>query len=315
MHAEIIGLCVAKNEADIIETMIRHNLCYLDRLRIVDNGSADSTAFIVRRLQDEFGERLELKQDAQHGHQQTKIINETLCDTKFTKDAGQIVLLDADEFIKADRDHFRTTLMEKRSPILLPWVSYIPSSEDDQTEVNPIARIRHRKAREKPQFFKVTVPSELLGRSWVRPGSHSIRSKMPGFESEQMPGLSLAHYPVRTCEQLISKVLIGTWNIRLRHSKTKGEAKQWREIADRIVSGWLPTEADLQDLSLNYLSKKPSPILLEPLSSPISFDLRFTDSTRDVLLKKLIAFTEATIGILENANHLKEQTSIAQEDQ
>ena len=46
----LVGLAVVKNEADIIEAMIRHNLQFLDALVVVDNASADQTAQIVGAL-------------------------------------------------------------------------------------------------------------------------------------------------------------------------------------------------------------------------------------------------------------------------
>jgi hypothetical protein len=314
MRNELVGLCVAKNEADIIEAMVRHNLCFLDRLRVVNNDSADSTVSILRKLQDEYGDRLEIKSDMRSGHPQTKIINEALLDPTFTDQVGQVVLLDADEFIKADRDVFRTTLTEARFPIRLPWVTYIPTSDDDKTEINPIARIIHRRVKEKPQFFKVSVPRELFGQSWVRPGSHSIRSKISGHEPREVAGLSIAHFPIRSREQAISKLLIGSWNMRLRSRNSKGEALQWRSTADRILSGWLPTETDVQELALNYASTKPSTTLREALFSPTSVELKYTASEYDDLLRKLIAFTEVAMRMIEGSNQAEGETLTGQED-
>jgi hypothetical protein len=53
----IVGLCIAKNEADIIEAMVRHNLGFLDQLHVVDNDSADATPGILAALEGEFGGR------------------------------------------------------------------------------------------------------------------------------------------------------------------------------------------------------------------------------------------------------------------
>ncbi len=314
MQNELVGLCVAKNEADIIEPMVRHNLCFLDRLRIVNNDSADSTMSILRKLQQEFGDRVDLTSDMRSGHPQTSIINECLLDPAFTDRVGQVVLLDADEFINADRDFFRYILTHSRFPIRLPWVTYIPSSEDDKTEINPIVRVVHRRVKEKPQFYKVTVPRELFGHSWVRPGSHSIRSKISGYEPRQIAGLSIAHFPIRSREQVISKLLIGSWNMRLRSRNSKGEALQWRITADRILSGWLPTEADLQELALNYASTKPSAMLREALVTPTSFELKYTTSERDELLRRLIAFTEGAMRMLEKSNQAEGETLAGRED-
>jgi glycosyltransferase involved in cell wall biosynthesis len=66
----LVGLAVVKNEADIIEAMIRHNLQFLDALVVVDNASADQTAQIVGALVPEFSGRLQLRHDPRLGHVQ-----------------------------------------------------------------------------------------------------------------------------------------------------------------------------------------------------------------------------------------------------
>lgn len=46
----LIGATQVRNEADIVEAFVRHNLTVLDALAIVDHGSLDGTADILRRL-------------------------------------------------------------------------------------------------------------------------------------------------------------------------------------------------------------------------------------------------------------------------
>ncbi|MGA1615027.1 MAG: glycosyltransferase family 2 protein, partial [Lutimaribacter sp.] len=72
------GLAVVKNEADIIEAMIRHNLHFLDALVVVDNASADQTAQIVAALAQEFPGRLLLSHDPRLGHLEQQILNSLL---------------------------------------------------------------------------------------------------------------------------------------------------------------------------------------------------------------------------------------------
>lgn len=44
----IVGLYIVKNEADIIEPMVRHNLAFLDRLHVVDYEGSDGTIRIPK---------------------------------------------------------------------------------------------------------------------------------------------------------------------------------------------------------------------------------------------------------------------------
>ncbi|MEM1076602.1 MAG: glycosyltransferase family 2 protein [Pseudomonadota bacterium] len=95
-----LGLSVVKNEADIIEAMVRHNLQYLDHMVIFDNGSLDGTVDILRALAAETG-RVEVRIDTRAGHIQRSIINGFLRAHALEYDPVQVVLLDGDELINA----------------------------------------------------------------------------------------------------------------------------------------------------------------------------------------------------------------------
>ena len=170
----IVGLCVAKNEADIVEAMVRHNLGFLDHLHVVDNDSADATPDILAALQQEIGGRLAWSSDMRVGHGQQAITNEMLPDLAGRVDAAQVVLLDADEFIRAEPAHFRATLLASDMPVQLEWISYVPGPGDNAAERNPVARITHRRRREVLKLGKITVPRLLIGKAEVGAGNHSL---------------------------------------------------------------------------------------------------------------------------------------------
>ena len=48
MRELIVGLYKVKNEADIIEPMVRHNLAFLDWLHVVDYEGSDGTIRIPK---------------------------------------------------------------------------------------------------------------------------------------------------------------------------------------------------------------------------------------------------------------------------
>src|SRR6185436_15684300 len=47
---KLAGVMMVRNEADIIEASVRHNLSCLDRLAVIDHGSFDGTSEILRQL-------------------------------------------------------------------------------------------------------------------------------------------------------------------------------------------------------------------------------------------------------------------------
>ncbi|ABG49547.1 Tetratricopeptide TPR_2 [Trichodesmium erythraeum IMS101] len=46
----VVGISMIKNEEDVLETFIRHNLNYLDFLVLADNGSTDNSRKIINKL-------------------------------------------------------------------------------------------------------------------------------------------------------------------------------------------------------------------------------------------------------------------------
>jgi len=297
----IIGLCVAKNEADIIEAMVRHNLSFLDRLHMVDNDSSDGTLGIVQLLASEFPSRLTWSTDERPGHMQKVILNELLTDIASGEDIAHVVLLDADEFIRAPRDAFRSGLFAADAPVLLPWVTYVPTRFDDSSEPNPALRIGRRRRRERPQHFKVTVPGRLIGRVQVKAGSRYLKGPdVP--DSVVLAEASLAHFPVRSPEQLMSKVLIGSWSVRARGPLKGKEAYHWHALAERILSGDLIREAELHAIALTYAADKEVGLVRDPLPSVADGRLRYTRPGSELLIRNLIAFAEICVQWRE-ANH------------
>ena len=53
MNKKLVGLSMVRNESDVIETFIRHNLTLLDELHIDDHKSSDNTREILTHLKQE----------------------------------------------------------------------------------------------------------------------------------------------------------------------------------------------------------------------------------------------------------------------
>lgn len=147
----VIGISVVKNEADIIEAMVRHNLSYLDRLLIIDNGSSDRTVPILHLLADE-GLPITISHNSELGHKQISILEKII---NSESQNNNVILLDADEFLIAKSNaEIQELFSDHEKVYLLPWVTYVANPTDDQSEKNPILRIRHRKNREAPPVFQ-----------------------------------------------------------------------------------------------------------------------------------------------------------------
>lgn len=97
---EALGIAMVKNEADVIEAFVRHNLAFMDALAIVDNDSVDDTREILVQLQRR-GLPIILLDDPVVGHFQAEIMTAVYRRMVPIFRPRFVFLLDADEFIVA----------------------------------------------------------------------------------------------------------------------------------------------------------------------------------------------------------------------
>ena len=300
----LVGLAVVKNEADIIEAMIRHNLQFLDALVVVDNASADQTAQIVGALVPEFSGRLQLRHDPRLGHVQQQILNALLRELGANHDIACFVPLDADEFLHADRAQLRSCLLAETRPVHLPWITYCPSASDDASQPNPVLRITHRRQQEAGQYYKTTFPRALLGQTRLKAGSHSV-ARQRAFDPQVIAGLALAHFPIRSPAQLWAKVVIGALNMRLRTGAAQGEGAQWHSLYQQLTSGAGLSQAQFLHEAAHYAARPNHPpvtLINDPL--PVAMgarNLRHSVNEHDVLALKLAGFAAECVAKLQPA--------------
>src|SRR5271166_727237 len=95
---KIHGLCVVKNEQDIIEPFVRHNLKFLNSLAVLDNGSVDATKHILKQLSREFN-NLFVAHDDRFGHTQSDRMTRMFREARSASPSDYVMALDGDEFI------------------------------------------------------------------------------------------------------------------------------------------------------------------------------------------------------------------------
>lgn len=292
---KLVGLCVARNEADIIEAMIRHNLKFLDRLHVVDNRSDDATPEILAAMAQEAEGRLFWSRDGREGHAQQAIINEKLGNFARLDGLAHVVLLDADECLRGDPEVLRAQASATTKPLRLKWVTYLPDASDDPAQLNPLLRMTRRRVAENPQYYKVTVPAGLIGKVKVRPGNHALMVGNRTFYGTQIDGITLAHFPVRSAEQFAAKVLTGAWSVRWRGLESRNEARHWRELAARIMMAGDIAEVDWISEAQRYAAKGVAETVLDPLIAAGEQDLRYTPVAGEMLPRRLIGFAEGLV--------------------
>src|SRR5438105_5972075 len=134
----LAAVATLKNEIDIAEAFVRHTLAIVSELQVIDNGSTDGTLEVLRALAAQ-GLALEITElgpiEKRQGERLTALLRRTRADFVFP--------LDADEFLRP----FSEEELRSDKPIHLDWQTFLPDEKDDETEPNPILRLRHR-ARE-----------------------------------------------------------------------------------------------------------------------------------------------------------------------
>jgi len=231
VHPTIISLSMVKNEQDIIEAFIRHNIRFVDFMIVIDNRSNDKTRNILVELMRELG-NIVLTDQTEFGYTQSERMTLLLhfCQTGFFAD--YILLLDADEFIDAPD---RATLESKLQAIppggygLIPWRSFVLTPGDgEQATADPPRSIKWRRTVEIPSFKKSIL--RLDGCHYddlvISQGNQSVFSAtgraVPYID---LDGLALDHFPVRSKNQLLIKTITG-WMAYLGKNANARESTQ-----------------------------------------------------------------------------------------
>jgi hypothetical protein len=252
---------MVKNEADIIEASIRHNLHYVDLMAVIDNGSSDGTRQILEKLREE-GLPLVLFDDPSFGHFQSEKVTEVYRRVVSIYQPQLVFLLDADEFIRAtDRQSLESVLsrLQPGEQGLLPWLTHIPEPRAtlEQLLADPLGSAPWRRRQEDPLYYKAVIRrrSEDDLDIVIEQGNHRVRMKSGrAMPSAIVQGAYVAHLPVRSVSQVSAKAING-WQacvVRNRTRNVPGEAYQWQALYERLTSGQTLSPSDISEVALGY---------------------------------------------------------------
>ena len=256
---KLVGIGTVKNEADIIESFVRHNLGRLDALVLIDDGSVDGTREILLSLEAEGLNLVTLEWDGSSGQEQSMKLSELLLVIASRMNFDWVFPLDADEAIDCES---RAALEKALQNVgqgcvgILPWRSYIPTAADDWAQTNPFRRIVNRKVRETPQVYKVAIPKSQLKLMpmVIASGNHTAR-RIGSFKQLSMTVLenvALAHFPVRSPDQLVSKVICGYLSMLAEGCGRPSRSFHWRDMYAQFMRNGAPTADGIERLARCY---------------------------------------------------------------
>lgn len=270
---KVVGVMMVKNEGDIIRASVTNNLRFCDSLRILDNGSRDATVAILQDLVSK-GWAINLSQDNRLGHNQSEKVTALYHEAADLDGADIVIPLDADELIQAPDEHcFREFLasIPEQGIAYWNWRNYLP------WKLNSL-KISERFARyQQSQHVKVVIrvpPRHLRGRDIILQGSHRLFRPHANPPEVYLPfdRIYLAHFPVRSIQQIVSKALVGWMAVRVVADQ-RG-CFHWKALCDEIMDGksfdrdWLIWQAI--DYGSRDIASSPPPEGAEPLAIVLS---------------------------------------------
>jgi len=244
---KIIALSMVRNEQDIIEPFVRHNLKFVDFMVIADNNSTDKTSGILKELAKET-KRILVFERHEVAYTQAAFMTSLLQAVQSTFFSDFIVCLDADEFIGAKN---KSMFVDALSTIprygfgRMPWQTYIlPKGAEHEGAENPPSSMLWKRKKEYENHFKVVLRLDgaLRNNISLSAGNH-IASDIEGnmLPSIILEGVPLLHFPVRSVKQLTTKSINGWMAVqakrKLNGKLERNEAHQWRENFERAING------------------------------------------------------------------------------
>lgn len=293
----LAAVAMLRNEADIVESFVRHNLRYVDRLYLIDHDSVDATPAIIDALKAE-GLPVESGKDRATGFRQADRLTQLARHALAKDGADYTFVLDADEFIRApDRPTLEARLEATGNALsrVARWQVHVAG---DDARGTPLERLRLRvDAPKHPAMAKVVLGREFLAdpRLSLAPGNHWIlepdgRERAPVVLGD----VFLAHLPFRSVEQFLAKVVNGWLAYKLAHGGAAANAASinwhWRTLYDEWLAGREFTAADLRELAIRWYVTAPVPgtnaatiattLVVDPIA-PV--ELRYTQLRMDPL--------------------------------
>lgn len=256
---------MVKNEEDIIESFVRHTLSQVDHLYIADNLSTDGTRDILDALVAE-GLPLTLSTDPSQAMEQNVKMTSMYRRCSETKDFDFAFFLDADEFLQLDKGLMAAVPRKtgQGRAFYVPRLNYVytgePKPGDALSIFDTMTTLDTLKMSPKSMIFH---DREGCRRYHIGNGNHHVRDWAHGgqtvSEEQPQPFAALAHFPIRSIEQYLSKSLLGWLAMQLRAAGVNDAeqtiGKHWR-TQYRLI---LQANADVTEerLMKNLYGSKP----------------------------------------------------------
>ena len=305
---KIAGISMIRNDADIVEPFVRHTLRLLDHLFVIVHCPQDGTGEILSALHAE-GLPMTLVLDDEPAFLQGERLTWLARQAYGVFGADYVFPLDADEFIvPAERSAAEAALRSIPANAVAARIrlrTFVVTSEDPVDEPNPLRRIRFRPEREAKVSKVVLAPSFAGDQTLVIDhGNHGllrVGTTAAHLQLPSVPQLVLAHYPVRSADQLMNKTIIG-YLAHLAAGRPSVEEKRlathWRRCYEEMILEGATRGMTEQQLLAWFHGRQDTELRSDRLvcdPTPAPDALRYADLVRTGAYATLARFTEALI--------------------
>ncbi len=165
------------------------------------------------------------------------------------------------------------------------WKVYFPTREDDPDEICVARRQRNRfKVDDKTMSAtKIIIPGALCRADKypkIAQGNHRIESEND-YKQVIDHDIFMAHFPIRSSEQLKSKALVGWTGYLAMPKRDNNLGLQWRLAYDLVRKGLILSEEVLELYAAMYLNDPNSDHIEKefiPINLPSEcFDIKYTN--------------------------------------
>lgn len=285
-----------KNESDIIEVFCRQTLQYVDELYVEDNMSDDNTYLILQKLVAE-GLPVRVRRDPERAHKQGPKTTAALREIAASDpELSAVLFLDGDELLSGDRDAWKGSVDRGKAYRVKRYRYIWQSDRSGSSSVPENLTLR----REKPESHKsaVVLDGSRARNMRIGHGSHYVYKRGAGrVNKDYLPDLSISHFPVRSKDQYISKVVMGWISLLLESpnylTSSKPLGRHWKKGFDLVMrNDFVFTDEAFIRLVGEEMGYSLGAAVESPLNVP---DLRYADLIDHTPIAKKLAVAHMSL--------------------
>ena len=249
---KIVSITMVKNECDIIEMFVRHNLKMLDEMYIIDHMSTDNTMNILLNLKNE-GLPIHILKYNSYAYNQGMLLTNFQNKLRKEKKADFILFLDSDEFIFLNnRKEFEDSLIkEEETSYQMYELNYLVREGDEDKDLPLHEKITYR--INQVGAFKSIINVAYHENEDIKAteGGHYIFYNRVSDLPLKGIGPHLAHFPYRSKAQMNSKILVGGLSYIIANNSAKHglTGAHWFDLYRKIIDNG---EMDEIEFALAY---------------------------------------------------------------